>query len=195
MKQKQRKRTFPDSHEIEREIHNYRRHRSRVRFFKALLLILIIALGIGLYLSSTQFTLLRVEGNSMRKTLENGDTVLCRKTTEIQYGDLIAFELEDVLMIKRVIGLEGDRIVLQTDGTVLRNGQKLEEPYVYDLSLGNSDVVYPIIVGKGEVFCLGDHRSTSVDSRNSNFGNIPAANVLGTVKAVIWPAYRIGLKD
>lgn len=182
----------PASRLIDREIYLYRKHRNRVRFIRALFLVLIIALAIGIYISTAHFTLLRVEGNSMRKTLENGDTVLIRKTARVRQGDIIAFELEDELMIKRVIGLEGDRILIGADGTVLRNGEPIAEPYVYGLSLGNSDVVYPVTVEPGEIFCLGDHRSTSVDSRNSNFGNASTENILGTVEAVIWPFYRIG---
>ena len=186
------KNAFPKSQDFEKAIRQYRAHRKKIRFLKAFICMLIIALAAGLYVNASHFTLLQVEGNSMRKTLENGDVVLCHNTKEVQRGDIIAFNLDGVLLIKRVIGVEGDRISIMADGTVLLNGQRLDESYVYGKSLGNSDLVYPITVGAGEFFCMGDHRSTSIDSRTGSFGNVMKDSIVGTIEAVVWPFYRIG---
>ena len=179
--------------EVDREIRRYKRHRSRIRFLRALLLMVVIAVALGLYIASDYFMLVRVEGSSMRKTLENGDIVLCRKNAEFEKGDIIVFDKEDMIVIKRVIGTNGDRITVTDDGDVKVNGTVIDEPYVYNKALGSSDIRYPAVVKDGELFCLGDHRNTSIDSRSSNFGNVDAESVLGTVEAVLWPAYRIGI--
>ena len=69
-----------------------------------------------------------------------------------------------------MIGVAGDVIVIKEDVTVYVNGTALEEPYVNELAIGESDLELPYQVPESRVFVMGDHRATSVDSRSSEVG-------------------------
>lgn len=81
--------------------------------------------------------------------------------------------------VKRVIGKSGDRLEFK-DGYVWRNGQKLEESYTRDATM-NYRRSTPVIVPEGYVFCMGDNRNHSSDSRF--IGPVPVNHVLGKVAA------------
>lgn len=135
-----------------------------------------------------------VEQDSMERTLEPNQYVLVDKLTPrlqaYQRGDIVVFHPPDqpdttVPYIKRIIGLPGDRLEFK-DGAVWVNGQRLDEPYVFD---GQPTLPGPlgslVVVPPGEYFGMGDHRLDSTDSRV--FGPIPAANVIGRAFLRYWP--------
>ncbi len=90
-------------------------------------------------------------------------------------------------LVKRVIGLPGDRVVIEDDGTVRVNGQAIEEPYVRHADPRSSG---PFRVPPGRLFVLGDNRPSSSDSRFS-LGFIDIDHVVGRAVAVIWPPDRL----
>ena len=94
-------------------------------------------------------------------------------------------------LVKRVIGVAGDRVVCCTkDGKLSVNGTAITEPYIF---AGNipSDLKFDITVPAGKIWVMGDHRGASADSRyhqdDINKGMVPLARVTGRVFAVIWP--------
>jgi signal peptidase I len=90
--------------------------------------------------------------------------------------------------VKRVIGVEGDEIVIE-GGRVYVNGERLDEPYVvYD---DGSDYG-PVTVPEGHLFFLGDNRPNSSDSRRS-LGFVPLDHVVGRAAVIIWPLDHAGL--
>lgn len=91
--------------------------------------------------------------------------------------------------IKRVIGLPGDHIVINDDGTVYRNDEKLDEPYLKD-GITNKEIYNDIIVPEGTVFVMGDNRLVSKVSRY--FGCVPISKVDGYVIIRVWPFTRFG---
>jgi signal peptidase I len=92
---------------------------------------------------------------------------------------------EDI--IKRVIGLPGDTVqCCDAQERVEVNGVPQNEPYIYQ----NNDYAFgPIVVPKGQLFVMGDHRSDSSDSRYN--GTIPESSVVGHAFIRVWPIPRI----
>jgi signal peptidase I len=98
-------------------------------------------------------------------------------------------------LVKRVIGVAGDRIVCCTKNDKLTiNGVEVDEPYIF---AGNkpSEMTFDVTVPEGKIWVMGDHRGASADSRyhqeDINKGFIPISKVSGRVVAVIWPFKNI----
>ncbi len=142
---------------------------------------------------------------SMEPTLHgcagcNDDHVLVNKlsyrTHGINRGDVVVFDrppgapsVEKVL-IKRVIGLPGDKIT-DSRGKVYINGLLLDEPYVNPRCVGGTTGIEAggIVVPAGKIFVMGDNRCDSSDSRV--FGAVPESSVDGRAFVIIWPLGRI----
>ena len=74
--------------------------------------------------------ILRIYGQSMSGTLDNGDIVVSVKTTDLETGDIVAFYYNNTILVKRVISKSGDWIDIAKDGTVSVNQVELEKPYL-----------------------------------------------------------------
>jgi signal peptidase I len=131
---------------------------------------------------------------SMEPTLLVGDKVIINKLAykfgEVKKGDIIAFHSTtegEKELVKRAIAVEGDRIVLTSEGEVFVNDEKVNEDYIQQgqsLSYLNQE----FIVGPDEIFVMGDNRNNSFDSRF--FGMVPEDNVFGEFLIVYWPPSR-----
>ena len=138
---------------------------------------------------------IRVDGDSMNPTLKDGDIMLLNeigyKTGGVDRFDIVVIDTEDDVIIKRVIGLPGDRIKY-VDNKLYINDKEIEEPFEHDvthnfelLELGTD------IVPHDKYFVLGDNRGNSKDSRIIGF--IDANQIRGKViKTVLFPFSRIG---
>jgi signal peptidase I len=91
--------------------------------------------------------------------------------------------------VKRLIGLPGDHLV-QRNGVLRVNGERLEEPYLEPQRRGGRD--FTADVPAGNYFMMGDNRTQSCDSRE--WGPVPRENLIGPVFAVYWPPQRIGFR-
>lgn len=138
-----------------------------------------------------------VEGTSMLPSLADQERIFIDKLTlrlglgEIKRGDLVIFRLPgepDRSYIKRVVGLPGERIKI-VEGYVYVNGEKLEEDYVIS-EYRNRESTPEVTVGANQYFVLGDHRSSSSDSRT--WGPIGRELIYGKAVFVYWPLERIG---
>ncbi len=149
----------------------------------------------------------RVEQMSMERTLEPEQYVLVDKLTPrfdtYKLGDIVVFnppedwvQVERTPFIKRVIGVGGDSVEIKDDGFVYINGTKLEEPYVFQVD-GEPQPTEPLlettswVVPADELFVMGDHRSSSSDSRT--FGPIKTGDVIGRAWLRYWPFDTFGV--
>ncbi len=123
----------------------------------------------------------------MRPTLDDGEFVLVSKfnykLSNVQRGDIIVFHFPmdpEQELIKRVIGLPGDRVQVK-DGVVYINDQALDEPYIAAPPAYTSAWNVPA----DRLFVLGDNRNDSSDSHS--WGYLPFENVVGKAVLIYWP--------
>lgn len=171
-----------------------RRHHKR-RYSKTLrgTVFALITVAAAAVLVATLFLpVLQVYGSSMEPTLENGELVLALKTGSFHRSEVVAFYYNNKILLKRVIGIPGDQIVIREDGTVLVNGDVLDEPYLSEKSLGTCDLDFPYQVPDNRIFVMGDHRESSIDSRSASIGCISDEFIVGRVVFRFWPLPRFG---
>ena len=154
--------------------------------------ILIVVAAIVVLISNLFLPVLRIYGSSMTPTLVNGNIVAAMRYGNYDRGDVIAFYYNNKILVKRVIGLPGELVDIDENGNVSINGETLEEPYLEETALGECDIELPYQVPDGRYFVMGDHRSVSSDSRNSQVGCISEEQIIGKLFFRIWPLNEIG---
>lgn len=163
------------------------------RTFFSTVYVLIVVAAIAVLLATLLFPVLRVNGDSMEPTLNNNDIILLVKTNHYETGELCSFNWQNKLLIKRIIGEPGDVIDIDKHGVVTVNGEKIDEPYVDELALGECDLTFPYQVPENRYFVLGDHRNASIDSRSSTIGCVEKKQMVGKVFFRVWPLKNISL--
>ena len=183
--------SLPTKSQVETERKRYRRQKAYNKALRGTVYVLTIVAAVAVLIATLVLPVLQIEGTSMEPNLSNGDIVLLTKTTRFDRGDLCGFTWNNKLLIKRVIGLPGDWIEIDTDGTIYLNGEKLEETYVEHKALGECDLEFPFQVPPEQYFVVGDMRESSVDSRNSLIGCVSKDQIVGKVFFRIWPFKKI----
>jgi signal peptidase I len=175
--------------------------------------IAVVAIGLALVIQAYLVKPYRIPSPSMVDTLEIGDRVLVNRVVyhlkELEHGDVVVFRWpnnRDVVFIKRVVGLPGDRLQAK-DGKLYVNGVAQEEPYVHKTN-GVTDPTNPsgtiagttmsqpwglsdeYTVPQGHYFMMGDNRTNSDDSRV--WGPVPEDDLIGEAFFVYWPLDRLG---
>ena len=186
-KAKKEIRSLPTREQIEGERKRYRRQRAYNKALGGTIYVLTIVAAVAALIATLILPVLQIEGTSMEPTLHNGEIVLLVKGTRFDHGDLCGFTWNNKLLIKRVIGIPGDWVEIDTDGTVYLNGDRLVEPYVQQQAFGECDLEFPFQVPQEQYFVIGDMRESSIDSRNTLIGCIPKDQIVGKVFFRIWP--------
>ena len=140
----------------------------------------------------------QVEGTSMMPGLTDQERIFINKFTyrfglgNIQRGDTVVFWWPvdpTKSYIKRVIALPGDRVGIEK-GRVLLNGRRLVEDYVPEEYRDDQSSMAEMTVKADEYFVLGDHRTSSSDSRT--WGCVPRRDIYGKAVFVYWPLEKMG---
>lgn len=168
-------------------------YRSRFgRILRSTIFSLLVVAAAAVIIAVLVMPALHITGTSMTDTLQDGDIVLTLNNSKYQTGDVIGFYFNNGILIKRVIATAGDWVDIDSDGNVYVNNVLLDEPYVSEKALGDCNISLPYQVPEGKCFLMGDHRSTSVDSRNTAVGCISNDAVVGKLLLRIWPLKAFG---
>lgn len=183
----------PTTEQLEAELKRVR-YKSRYRsVLRSTIYSLITVAAIAVLITTLWFPVLRVYGNSMTPTLQNGEIIFTVKVSEFEPGDIISFYYNNKILIKRVIARSGEWVNMDADGNVYVNETLLDEPYLDEKAFGDCNIELPYQVPEGRVFVMGDQRSTSVDSRNSAVGCVAQEQIVGKILFRVWPLEKFGL--
>ena len=183
---------LPTTEQLEQELHRVR-YRSRYRaVLRSTVYTLITVAAIAVLVATLWLPVLQTYGSSMTPTLNDGEIIISMKTSQFEPGDIVAFYYNNNILVKRVICSAGDWINIDQDGTVYVNGNLLDEPYLVEKALGDCNIELPYQVPDGKIFVMGDHRSTSVDSRNTAVGCVAQEQIVGRIVFRVWPFARFG---
>ena len=177
---------------MEAELGRIRQQGRRRSSARSTMYTLLIVAAFAVILTILILPVLTIEGVSMEETLFDGDIVVALNNHRYKTGDVIGFYYNNEVLIKRVIATETDWVDIDQDGTVYVNNVRLEEPYLTEKAFGECNINLPYQVPEGCCFVLGDHRATSIDSRNRSVGCIPNDKVVGRLLLRIWPLDAFG---
>lgn len=183
---------LPSTAQLEAELGRVTYGRRYRMVLKSTIYTLITVAAIAILVATLWLPVLQIYGSSMTPTLQDGDIVVSVKTSELAQGDVIAFYYNNKILVKRVIAGSGDWVDIDENGTVYINQVPLEEPYLTEKAYGDTDIELPYQVPDGRIFVMGDHRSTSVDSRNTAVGCVAQEQIVGRIIFRVWPLNRLG---
>ena len=142
----------------------------------------------------------QVRGASMEPTLQDGDNLIVDKISyrfkEPERYDIIVFPFRyetETYYIKRIIGMPGERVRIDTEGVIYINGEVLREGYGKEVILSPGRALEEIVLAEDEYFVLGDNRNNSADSRDPSVGSIRKDTIIGKAWIRIWPFSKFGL--
>ena len=183
---------LPNSAEVEQELKREQYKSKYKRTLRSTVFALITASAAAVLVATLWLPVLQIFGSSMSPTLQEGEIVVSVKVEDMEPGDIVAFYYGNKVLIKRYIAGAGSWIDIQADGTVLVDGEILEEPYLQEKHFGICDLEFPYQVPGGTYFLMGDHRETSVDSRHSSVGCISGEEIVGKIVYRVWPMEVFG---
>ena len=174
--------------ELERE--KYKRRYKRV--LRSTVYTLIVVAAAAVLVATIWMPVLQIYGASMAPTLDEGDIVISVKGSDFEPGDLVAFYMGNKILVKRCIAGPGQWVDIDAGGNVYVDGKLLDEPYLTEKALGDCDIEFPYQVPDNRYFCMGDHRSTSVDSRSTTVGCVSDEQIVGKIVFRVWPLPDFG---
>lgn len=189
----QKQLSVPAPEQLEAELKRVRYNRRYRTVLRSTLYTLITVAAVSVLVATLWLPVLQIFGNSMTPTLQNGEIVFSMKTADFQQGDIVAFYYNNKILVKRMVAGPGDWFNMDPDGKVYINDKELSEPYLTEPSYGETNIQLPYQVPDGKIFVLGDHRATSVDSRNTAVGCVAQEQIVGRIVFRIWPIDKIGI--
>lgn len=154
--------------------------------FSALVTIAVLCIVFFVWLFPT-----RIVDESMSPALKSGEVVLCDRIGKFLHmperGDIVLFQTQDGLFIKRVVGMPGETVEL-VGGHVFINSIPLDES---DYSVNYVGDMSAVEIPAGCVFLLGDNRAEMYDSRLESVGCIPFSRIVGVLRMRVSPIERV----
>ena len=187
---------MPSVRELDAELQRVKHHSRFRHLLRSTIYTLIVVSAVAVLVAVLFMPVLRIYGNSMTPTLNEGEIVISIKGTDIDHGDVVGVYFGSKLLIKRCIALEHEWVNIDEDGNVYVDGERIDEPYLTEKAFGECNLELPYQVPDGCIFVMGDHRETSIDSRNTSVGCIDKENVIGKIVFRVWPLSEFGsLRD
>ena len=180
---------------LEAELKREQYKTSYGRILRSTVFLLLVVAAAAVLIAMLLLPVLQVGGTSMTESLQDKDIVVAVSGNKYKTGDIIAFYYNNNILIKRVIAKAGDWVDTDRDGNVFVNDKPMDEPYVTDKAFGECNIDLPYQVPEGKCFVMGDHRATSIDSRNTSVGCVNSDMIVGRIVFRVWPFSGIGLLD
>lgn len=160
---------------------------------------IVIAMCLAFIINKLWFFFIKVPTGSMEPTIMPGDKILVTRvhnTKKLERGDVVVFESKELseeygkktILVKRLIGLPGDSIVIEKDGSVYINDKLTEEPYV----IHQMGIKKEFNVPEDKYFFLGDNRANSKDARYWENSYIDEKYIMGKARITFLPFNRFG---
>lgn len=202
-----------DTHHPSTDLASNSQPRQKHSSLSSTIVILILAPVVAIFLTTFAFQSYQVDGPSMESTLRDNDRLIINKLPRTwakitghayvpSRADVIIFtkrnleqydgQNKDKQLIKRVIGLPGDRVVVNDNKLVIYNsdhpkGFEPDKFYPYGATIGVTNGNIDLTVPDNEVFVCGDNRQNSLDSRT--FGSIPVKDIIGRLSIRLLPLH------
>lgn len=192
MKQKIQTQELPNAKQLEAELARVRYHGRFGAVLRSTIAILVVVAAVAVLIATLWMPVLQIYGSSMTPTLQEGEIVVSVKGSELKRGEIVAFYYNNKVLVKRLIATPGEWVDIDADGYVTVNGEPLDEPYLQEHALGDTNIALPYQVPDGRYFVMGDHRSTSIDSRNTAVGCVAEEQLVGRIVFCVWPLRSFG---
>lgn len=183
----------PTADQISEELHRVRYRSRYLSTLRSTISTLIVVAAVAVLVATIWMPVLQIYGSSMTPTLQEGDVIVSLRGSKFEKGDLVAFYLGNKILVKRCIAGPGQWVDIDEDGNVYVDGTQLDEPYLTEKAFGDCNIDLPYQVPDNRYFCMGDHRSTSVDSRHTEIGCVSEEQIVGKIVFRIWPLSGFGM--